>query len=242
MPDNQNLFTALRAAFPADWDTVAVETDAGLRYRWRDLDRASAMIANLLQSLDIPPDPAGAPPRVAVQVEKSVEALLLYLGALRAGFVFLPLNTAYHSAEIAYFIGNAQPAVVVCTSANFPWVSPLAFQAGTRHVFTLNDDRTGSLLERAAHCSDVQQPAPRSDEDLAARAVDEEPPAGVFNQPPFVDEVPPSSRRATGARGVDRVSVRAVGRRVRIVGDGRDVEVVGQHGPAAERIRMGRCR
>jgi malonyl-CoA/methylmalonyl-CoA synthetase len=168
MPDNQNLFTALRAAFPADWDTVAVETDAGLRYSWRDLDRASAMIANLLQSLDIPPDPTGAPPRVAVQVEKSVEALLLYLGALRAGFVFLPLNTAYHSAEIAYFIGNAHPAVVVCTSANFPWVSPLAFQAGTRHVFTLNDDRTGSLLERVAHCSDVQQPATRSDEDLAA--------------------------------------------------------------------------
>ncbi len=43
--------------------------------------------------------------------------------------------------------------------------------------------------------------------------------AGVFNQPPFVEEVPPSPRRATGAKGVDRVSVRAVGRRVRIVGD-----------------------
>ena len=165
---NDNLFAALRAAFPADLDSVAVETDGGLAYSWRDLDRASAMIANLLQSLDIPRDPTGVPPRVAVQVEKSVEAMLLYLGALRAGFVFLPLNTAYQSAEIEYFVGNAKPAVVVCTVRNFPWVSQLAFQAGTRHVFTLNDDRSGSLLERAAHCSDVQTPARRGLDDLAA--------------------------------------------------------------------------
>ncbi|MCB1803501.1 MAG: AMP-binding protein, partial [Gammaproteobacteria bacterium] len=64
--------------------------------------------------------------------------------------------------------GNAKPAVVVCTVRNFPWVSQLAFQAGTRHVFTLNDDRSGSLLERAAHCSDVQTPARRGLDDLAA--------------------------------------------------------------------------
>ena len=51
---NQNLFVALRNAFPADLDTLAVETDEGLRYSWRDLDRATAMVANLLQSLDIP--------------------------------------------------------------------------------------------------------------------------------------------------------------------------------------------
>jgi malonyl-CoA/methylmalonyl-CoA synthetase len=52
---------------------------------------------------------------VAVQVEKSVEAMMLYLATLRAGLVFLPLNTAYQSAEIEYFIGNAEPAVVVCS-------------------------------------------------------------------------------------------------------------------------------
>jgi malonyl-CoA/methylmalonyl-CoA synthetase len=52
---------------------------------------------------------------MAVQVEKSVEAMMLYLATLRAGYVFLPLNTAYQSAEIEYFIGNAEPAVVVCS-------------------------------------------------------------------------------------------------------------------------------
>ena len=164
---NQNLFAALRDAFPADLDTIAVETaDAGapaLRYSWRDLDRATAMIANLLQSLDIP---GGS--RIAVQVEKSVEAMMLYLATLRAGYVFLPLNTAYLSAEIEYFIGNAEPAVVVCSPRNFGWVSKIAFTAGTKHVFTLGDDRTGSLLERAAHCSDRQVPAVKRDDDLAA--------------------------------------------------------------------------
>jgi len=165
---NQNLFVALQQAFPADLDAVAVETDNGLSYSWRDLDRATAMIANLLQSLDIPKSADGVAPRVAVQVEKSVEAMVLYLATLRAGFVFLPLNTAYQSAEIEYFIGNADPAVVVCSSKNFSWVSQIAFKAGTRHAFTLDDDRSGSLLERAAHCSDQQTPVQRGEDDLAA--------------------------------------------------------------------------
>ena len=160
--NQHNLFAALRAAFPRDLDAAAVETDSGLVYSWRDLDRATAMIANLLRSLDLP---EGA--RVAVQVEKSVEAMMLYLATLRAGYVFLPLNTAYQSAEIEYFIGNAEPAVVVCSRRNFGWVSKLAFKAGTPHVFTLDDDRTGSLLERAAHCSDRHEIAQTGADDLA---------------------------------------------------------------------------
>ncbi len=160
---NHNLFSALRAAFPADLTATAVETDDDLQYSWQDLDRATAMVANLLASLDLP---GGS--RIAVQVEKSVEALILYLATLRAGFVFLPLNTAYQSAEIEYFIGNAEPAVVICSSANFGWVSKMAFKAGTQHVFTLNDDRTGSLLDRAAVHSDQHTPVQRQSDDLAA--------------------------------------------------------------------------
>ena len=74
-----NLFVALRSGFPADLDRLAIETDTGLRYSWRDLDRATAMVANLLDSLDLPPAS-----RIAVQTEKSVEALMLYLAVLRA--------------------------------------------------------------------------------------------------------------------------------------------------------------
>jgi malonyl-CoA/methylmalonyl-CoA synthetase len=105
---------------------------------------------------------------VAVQVEKSVEAMMLYLATLRAGYVFLPLNTAYQSAEIEYFIVNAEPSVMVCSSKNFGWVSKIAFKAGTQNVFTLDDDRTGSLLDRAAHCSDKHEAVARQADDLAA--------------------------------------------------------------------------
>ena len=159
---SSNMYQALRDAFPADLSSTAIETDTGLFYRWHDLERGSAMLANFLQSLNIP---AGS--RIAVQVDKSVEALMLYLATLRAGYVFLPLNTAYQSAEMAYFIGDAEPAVVVCSARNFGWVSKLAFQAGTPWVFTLNDDRSGSLLERAAHASDQHIPAVRQADDLA---------------------------------------------------------------------------
>ena len=163
MMDNRNLFAALRAAFPTDLSGVAVETDTGLAYSWSDLERGTAMIANLLQSLRLQ---EGA--RIAVQVEKSVEAMMLYLATLRAGCVFLPLNTAYQKGEIEYFIGNAEPEVVVCSPGNFGWVSKIAFQAGTRHVFTLGDDRTGTLLQRASVQRDTHEPAARADDDLAA--------------------------------------------------------------------------
>ena len=160
---NTNLFTALRQAFPSDLDGIAIETDNDLQYTWRDLERGSAMLANLLVSLGIAPGE-----RIAVQVEKSVETVMLYLASLRSGMVFLPLNTAYQSAEMAYFIDNAEPAVVVCSSKSFGWVSKLAFKAGTGYVFTLDDDRSGSLLTRAATCSDQHSVVSRAADDLAA--------------------------------------------------------------------------
>ena len=164
---NANLFAALRANFSDDLDACAIELadgpDAGQRYSWRDIDRATAMIANLLDSLDLP---AGS--RVAVQTEKSVEALLLYLAVLRAGYVYLPLNTAYQAAELGYFIGNAEPAVVVCAGKHFGWISKLAFQAKVPWVFTLNEDRSGTLLDRAVQMPDTHQVAEKQADDLAA--------------------------------------------------------------------------
>ena len=163
---NQNLYSALRAGFPADLDGVAIDDVDGRQpgpTTWRDLDQGSARIANLLASLALP---AGA--RVAVQTEKSVDAVMLYLAVLRAGCVYLPLNTAYQASEIEYFVGNAEPAVVVCASKNLDWVSKLAIDAGTQHVYTLDDDATGSLLDRAAQQPAVHEPAPRRADDLAA--------------------------------------------------------------------------
>ena len=163
-PANANLFVALRAGFARDLERTAIEVvDTQLFYTWDDIERATARLANLLDSLALPPSS-----RIAVQVEKSVESLLFYLAVLRAGHVYLPLNTAYKPDEVAYFLGDAEPAVFVCTPRDFAWGSKRAFAAGTTWVFTLGDDRSGSLLERAGHFGDRHEPAAKQAGELAA--------------------------------------------------------------------------
>ncbi len=159
---NANLYAVLQGGFPKDRSKVALETP-DLQYTWDDIDRATACLANLLQSLNLPD---GA--RVAVQVEKSPEALLLYLATLRAGLVYLPLNTAYRESEIEYFLGNAEPSVVVCASKNLDWVKRAADKAGSPHVFTLDEDRTGTLLEAAGSLPQTFKTVQRKPDDLAA--------------------------------------------------------------------------
>lgn len=160
---NANLYALFETCFPQDRTSCSIETQDSLYYSWNDLDRASAKMANLLARLNLP---EGS--RIAAQVDKSPEALILYLATLRAGHIYLPLNTAYRSAEIAYVIGDAEPAVVVCSPKNFGWVSQIAFASGTRHVFTLGDDRTGSLLVRAALQSSRFETVEKRPDDVAA--------------------------------------------------------------------------
>ena len=157
------LFLALRQAFPPDLDTVAIETADGARlsYTWRDLDQSSAQMANLLDSLALP---RGA--RIAVQVDKSVEALILYLAVLRSGHVYLPLNPAYQSAELEYFLKDAEPAVLISASRSLEAISRIVPEA-VMHLYSLDDDRTGTLLECSARMSGQQVPAAVSENDLA---------------------------------------------------------------------------
>ncbi len=146
---SHNLYTHLRASFPQSLTATAVETiDAGsapLSYSWNDLEQGSAMLANALQALGV-----RRGDRVAVQTHKSVEAMMLYLATLRLGGVFVPLNTAYQAGEMAHFISDAKPTVVVCDSANEAWLKPLCDQHGVMHLVSLNANRTGSLLTLAA--------------------------------------------------------------------------------------------
>ncbi len=164
---NANLYALFRSRFPHDLDDCWLETHDGNYYSWRDLERGTAKIANLLASLNLP---AGS--RIAAQVEKSPEALMLYLATVRAGFIYLPLNTAYRADEMAYFIDNATPAVLVCSPSNFGWLSQIAFRKGTKHLFTLDEPRagrnSGSLLARAVHHADTFNTVHQGEDDLAA--------------------------------------------------------------------------
>ena len=160
---NQNIYAAFAAAFPKDRSRCAIETEDKRYWCFADLEQASAKMAHLLVDVGL-----RAGDRVAVQVEKSVESLVLYLAVVRAGLVYLPLNTAYREAEIDYFLGDAQPAVVVCGAASFSWISKIAFRHGSKHVFTLDVDGRGSLIERAAPKSETFQTAQMTSADLAA--------------------------------------------------------------------------
>jgi len=164
---NANLYALFSEHFPSDLSQCCIETHDRRYYTWLDVERASAKLANLLCSLDLS---SGA--RIAVQVEKSPEALILYLATLRAGYVFLPLNIAYQHAEITYFIQDAAPEVVVCSPQNFGWVAQIAFQSGSQHVFTLDaptlGNNRGSLLDRAAPMSDQFLTVQSQANDLAA--------------------------------------------------------------------------
>ena len=162
-PAGANLYALLEAHFPADRQSCCIETQDGLRYSWSDVSRASAMLADLLAKLRLP---RGA--RVAVHAEKSPEALLLYLATLRAGYVYLPLNTAYQEAEVDYFIGNAEPSLVVCSPRNEAWMAKLAKRHRVPHLLTLGENRDGTLLSAAAACSDRFETVRRAPGDLAA--------------------------------------------------------------------------
>lgn len=165
---NENLYALIESRLPRDLAAPCIETHDGLVYSWRDLHFASARLAGWLASLELPRDPDSSAARVAVQVEKSPEALMLYLAALRAGLVYVPLNTAYQRAEVEYFLNDAQPAVVVCTPARAREIEPLARAAGVQHVLTLGERRDGTLLAAAAPFPDSFATVQRGADDLAA--------------------------------------------------------------------------
>ncbi len=102
--------------------------------------------------------------RVAVQVEKTIEAIQLYLGTVMAGGVFLPLNTAYTPIEVAYFLSDAKPRVLVCDPLNLGDIGEIAEGA---EVLTLDSEGFGTLMERAS-MQDGFEPVERGADDLAA--------------------------------------------------------------------------
>ncbi|HEX2018391.1 MAG TPA: malonyl-CoA synthase [Aurantimonas sp.] len=139
----------------------------GRTYTYADVDAASARFANVLVGFGVKPGD-----RVAAQVEKSIEALMLYLGTVRAGGVFLPLNTGYTAAEIEYFLGDARPAVFVCDPAAREGLEPIAAAAGARletlGVWTSSERSAGSLFDAALAAPETVESVPRTGDDLAA--------------------------------------------------------------------------
>jgi len=158
---NANLFSRLFDTL-TDPARLAIETPEGARISYGDLIEQSGRLANHLVARGVK-----VGDRVAAQTEKSVPALVLYLATVRAGAVYLPLNTAYTLNELDYFISDAEPALVVCDPTKAEGIAALAGRVGAK-VDTLDAHGQGSLTEGAARCAAAFATVARGGDDLAA--------------------------------------------------------------------------
>lgn len=158
---NANLFFRLFEGLD-DPSRLAIETADGQHVSYGDLMARAGQTANVLVSRGVKPGD-----RVAAQTEKSVAGLVLYLATIRAGAVYLPLNTAYTLNELEYFIGDAEPSLVVCDPAKAEGIGAIAARIGAA-VETLDADGQGSLTQAAATVTAEFETIDRADDDLAA--------------------------------------------------------------------------
>jgi malonyl-CoA/methylmalonyl-CoA synthetase len=160
-PENANLFSRLFDGLD-DPARLAIETLDGQRITYGDLIARAGQTANVLLARGVKPGD-----RVAAQTEKSVPGLVLYLATVRAGAVYLPLNTAYTLNELEYFITDAEPSLVVCDPSKARGIGAIAAKVGAK-VETLGADGKGSLTDAAATAKPEFETVVRANDDLAA--------------------------------------------------------------------------
>ena len=157
-----NTYACFAQRFLQSPGRVFLAADSGENYSYADVERETARYANFLIGLGLK-----AGDRVAVQAEKSPHAVFVYLACLRAGLCYLPLNNAYQQGEIRYFLGDAEPAVAICSPQNLDWFSALCKDAKVPHTYTLDQNGTGSFADAARSSSTEFVTANSNANDLA---------------------------------------------------------------------------
>ena len=156
---NANLYALLRSHFPEEPGQPCILMPGGRVIHYDELDAASARIAHALVESGCRPGD-----RVSAQTEKCWQAVALYLACLRAGLVYLPLNTGYQKGELAYFFGDAEPKVIVCAPDAEQATSALRPQA---KVLTL-DTNGGTLMQHAEGKEETYETVARAPNEAAA--------------------------------------------------------------------------
>ena len=158
---NANLFSRLFDGLD-DPKRLAIETHDGERITYGDLIARAGQVANVLVERGVK-----VGDRVAAQTEKSVQGLVLYLATVRAGAIYLPLNTAYTLNELDYFITDAEPSLVVCDPSKAEGIKAIAAKVNGK-VETLDSHGKGSLTDAAAKAKSDFKTVARGNDDLAA--------------------------------------------------------------------------
>ncbi|MBZ5488409.1 malonyl-CoA synthase [Halomonas aquamarina] len=160
---NHNLYLQFYPHFERQPNKVLMDTLDGKRYRYGDVLSTSRKLASVLLELGVSPGD-----RVAVQVDKSPEIVMLYLACLQVGAVYLPLNTAYTDSEIRYFLQDAEPHLFVCRPAVLEEATAITAATGVAHVESLGTKADGSLMEKATRATESETVCEVGEDDLAA--------------------------------------------------------------------------
>lgn len=160
---SENLYDILAQGFPADRSQPAMLLADGTALSYAHLESQAGRYARLLCDLGVKPGD-----RVAVQTDKSANAVFLYLGAVRMGAVHLPLNVGYTAAEMEYFLSDAKPALAVCRPQAEAAMREIAGKTDVPHVHTMDAEGGGSLTEAAADLQPLAESYPATADELAA--------------------------------------------------------------------------
>ena len=160
---NANVYAILSSHFPSDRSATCLEIPEGAVWSYADVEAESARYANLMRERGVTPGD-----RIAVQVEKSPRALILYLACLRAGAAYLPLNPAYPERELDYFLGDAEPRLVVARPESLDAIAGLCEWHRAGEPLTLGSHDDGTLVEASRAMPDRFDTVERAPGDLAA--------------------------------------------------------------------------
>ena len=151
---NDNVYSLFEKRFRADGDAACLRLPDRADWRYADLEVQASRAAGALVDLGVEPGD-----RVVTQTEKTPEGLALYLGCLKAGAIYVPLNTAYTAAEMAYFLSDAKPALLVC--------DPSAQVESDVPAETLDAGGSGSFADRMDAADVFESTVPRTVDDIA---------------------------------------------------------------------------
>lgn len=163
MLPHANMYALIEQRITRDGGRAAFVLPDGAAVSYAELGAHVARMANALEAAGVKPGD-----RVTAQVEKSFTNAVLYLAALKAGAVFNPLNSGYTSAELDYFIGDAQPSLLVCQKSSLGLLGPVAESHKIPATLLLEPDGTGSLKDLADKQSDRHATVARAADDIAS--------------------------------------------------------------------------
>ncbi len=163
MTSNENLFARFREHWPTDLSKPLLHIPDGSSFSYAEADRRASQIANYLKDLGLTKGD-----RLTSLVEKSPAALFLYLGCLKAGVTYHPMNTGYNKSEIAHMLADASPTLIVCDPQLEPVIELAVSGINVPKILTLDKEGAGGLTKNTRAYPDNTSIAHCKADDIAA--------------------------------------------------------------------------